>query len=251
MSKDRTIDTLLDVLKQAAADGAEQRLYRSGKLDGLFAGRSGVNGEAAARALRDGLLEVVRTETKGKTRIDWVKLTPRGVQFLAEHESPERILADLRSALHILQEGLPAWQAELRRRLEELSRRLEEDSQRFLKTLEVLGNRVEDALRRLEEARPGISPSLATLVPWARDALTYIEQRRNSGVPADCPLPELFRAVTARYPDLALPAFHDGLRRLHEEKVLRLRPFTAPPAEMPQAEFALLDHGTVFYHVTR
>ena len=62
-------------LKQCLADPAEQRLFKSGKLDGLFASRTGTNAEAASRALADGLLEVVRTETKGKTTTEWVRLT--------------------------------------------------------------------------------------------------------------------------------------------------------------------------------
>ena len=72
------------------------RLYKSGKLEGLFPGRAGANGDAAALALRDSLLEVVRTETKGKTTIEWVRLTPQGVEFLHEHQSPIRALNELR-----------------------------------------------------------------------------------------------------------------------------------------------------------
>ena len=52
---DKVSTILIDALKQAWAEPAEQRLYKSGKLDGLFSSRMGVNGEAASRALRDGL----------------------------------------------------------------------------------------------------------------------------------------------------------------------------------------------------
>ena len=44
--------TLVDALKQAASQPGEQRLYKSGKLDGVFPGRTGVNAEAAAQELR-------------------------------------------------------------------------------------------------------------------------------------------------------------------------------------------------------
>src|SRR2546428_6916529 len=84
---DRVAETLLAALRAALTAG-EQRLYRSGKLDGLFPGRTGTASAAAQQALRDGLLEVVRTETKGRTTIDWVRIAPRGVDFLHEHESP-------------------------------------------------------------------------------------------------------------------------------------------------------------------
>ena len=66
MSKDRVTEALLEALRLALCTPGEQRLYKSGKLDGLFPGRAGVNGEAAARTLREGLLEVTRTETRGK-----------------------------------------------------------------------------------------------------------------------------------------------------------------------------------------
>ena len=102
---DKVTTILVAALKQALADPVEQRLYRSGKLSGLFAGRGGANGDAAAQALRDRLLEVVRTETKGKTVIDWVRLTPRGVDFLHDHESPVEALHDLRSYLMIANKG--------------------------------------------------------------------------------------------------------------------------------------------------
>src|SRR6478609_3588960 len=86
MPTDKVIEALLEALKQGLARPGEHRLYRSGKLDGLFPGRGGAGAEAAARALREGLIETVRTETKGKTAIDWVRLTPRAVDFVHEHE---------------------------------------------------------------------------------------------------------------------------------------------------------------------
>src|SRR5262249_23202238 len=105
VATDRFTETLLDALKQALAVPGEHRLYRSGKLGGLFPGRAGVNGEAAAFALREGLLGPVRTETKGRTTIEWVRLTPRGVDYLHEHESPLRALEELRHALKTAEAG--------------------------------------------------------------------------------------------------------------------------------------------------
>src|ERR1700757_655235 len=97
MTKDKVTDALLDALKSALAQPGEQRLFRSGKLTGLFPSRVGANAEAALQALRDGLLESVRTETKGKTAIEWVRLTPRGVNFVHDHESPILVLRELRT----------------------------------------------------------------------------------------------------------------------------------------------------------
>jgi hypothetical protein len=49
---DKITEALLLALKLALGGPAEQRLYKSGKLEGLFPGRAGANSEAAARALR-------------------------------------------------------------------------------------------------------------------------------------------------------------------------------------------------------
>ena len=98
----RVQDIVIEALQQALASAEEQRLYKGGKLDGLFAGRGGVNGDAAALALRESLLEVVRTETKGKTTIDWVRLTPRGTEYLHEQQSPVKALHELRATLRLM-----------------------------------------------------------------------------------------------------------------------------------------------------
>jgi hypothetical protein len=100
---------LLDGLRAALA-GDEHRLYRSGKLDGLFASKTGPAGEAAALAIREGLLEYSRTETRGRFEFEWVRLTSKGVEYLYEHDSPKAVLAELRDMLAAARSGIPMWQ---------------------------------------------------------------------------------------------------------------------------------------------
>ncbi len=247
---DRILVTLVQALKQALADPAEQRLYRSGKLQGLFPGRTGVGGEAAARALRDGLFEVVRTETKGKTLIDWVRLTPQGVDFLHRQESPLEALREVRMALRANQQAVPLWLADMRATLQAQDERLAADARKWLERLEALTRRVDDALRRLEEATPLLPPDVARAVPWAIDALNYLDHRREGGAPGPCPLPELFAAVVRQQPGLSVSVFHEGLRRLHDRRVLRLQ---APEGEgtLTEPEYALFDGGRVLYYAAR
>jgi hypothetical protein len=248
--KDRLTETLLDALRQGLSAGAEQRLYRSGKLEGLFPARNGAGGVAAAEALRTGLLEVVRTETRGKTSIDWVRVTPRGVDFLHEHESPLRALAELRNTLHANQEAIPAWLAQMRGTLAGLGERLGDDAQRWLERLEALERRVDEALRRLEAAGPLLPGELAEAYPWALDALNYLDRRQSGGAAGDCPLPELFSALVRHHPALSVHAFHEGLRRLHERRALLLRA-AQDPGELTQPEYALLDGAAVLYFARR
>src|SRR5436190_5717714 len=99
MAKDKVTEALLDALRQALGESREQLLFKSSKQLGLFAGKSGANAEAAARALHERLLEIVRTESKGKTAVEWVRITPVGVTFLHDHESPIRALNDLKEML--------------------------------------------------------------------------------------------------------------------------------------------------------
>lgn len=246
---DKRTESLLEALKQALAEPGEQRLYKSGKLEGLFASRSGGSGEAAAQALRDGLLEVVRTETKGKTTVEWVRLTPRGVDFLHEHESPLQALRDLQAVLQTNREKMPLWLAEVQGQVQLLSKRLAEDVQRWTHRLEALGQQVESALRRLEEAHAKHADGAAQ-VPWSQHALGYLDRRRSGGAPGECPLPELFAAVRDHQAELTVTAFQDGLRRMQDWGLLRLLPFTGPVSELPEPEYALPDGASMCYYVT-
>jgi hypothetical protein len=245
---DRVSELLVDALKQALAEPNEQRLFKSGKLDGLFAGRTGGNGEAAARAINEGLLEVVRTETKGKTTTEWVRATPRAVEFLHQHESPVQALKDLHSILQTTRQGVPLWLEEMRRELQTLTQRLTDEAERWTHRLDALGQRVEEALRRCESDGPPLADGVAADAPWARQALVYLDHRQSGGASADCPLPELFAALRDQYPDLTITAFHDRLRRLHERRVLRLLPFPGPASELPEPEYALLDGVSLLYY---
>jgi hypothetical protein len=247
---DRETEALLEALRQALAGPPERRLYRAGKLDGLFGGRAGANAAAAARALREGLLEVVRTETRGKTQTDWVRITPRGVDFLHEHESPVCALRELLAALRGSRDGIPDWLGQMRLALRSTEERLSADAQGWLERLAGLERRVEEALRRLESSAPLLPADLAERYPWAPDALNYLDRRRGGGAEAKCPLPELFAAVARHHPELSVASFHDGLRKLHERRALRL----APPgdvSELAQPEYALLDEASVFYYAER
>lgn len=251
MPSDKATETLVEALKQTLAEPAEQRLFKSGKLGGLFAGRTGVNAEASARALREGLLEVVRTETKGKTTTEWVRLTPAGVAFLHEHESPRRALEDLQAVLQANREGVPIWLLDMRRELQTLGTKLAEEAQRWTQRLEALSQRVEEALRRSEAAETQVGDGAVATVPWAREVLVYLDRRRQSGAAGDCPLPELFAAIRGGQPDLSVTDFHHGLRRLEDRHALRLLPFTGSASELSEPEYALLDGSLLLYYAAR
>jgi hypothetical protein len=240
-------DVLLTALKAALAAPGEHRLFRSGKLPGLFPSRVGETAEVALAALKDGLLETVRTEVRGKIITEWVTATPKAAPFVHEHDSPRAALLELKDVLTATRAGVPAWLGEARQEVAQLSARFENHAAALLRRLDDLADRIDAAIRRSELQAPAVADSLAGVVPWAAWALECLDRRRASGRGSTCPLPELFVAVHSRYPDLTLPAFHEGLRRLNDSRALRLR----PAAEMPEPEHALLADGALMYLAER
>ena len=196
---EKVTEAVVAALKQALAEPTEQRLYKSGKLSGLFPGRTGSSGEAAAQALRDRLLELVRTETKGKTAIEWVRLTPRGVNFLHDHESPVQVLRELRAILQTSREGVPTWLAQMREEFQAFESQLAAEAQKYLQRLDALTRRVEEALLRADAIGPIVPDGIAASSPWAQDALVYLDRRKSA----------MARPGTARYPNCSTRCGND------------------------------------------
>jgi DNA-binding PadR family transcriptional regulator len=239
---------LLEGLRAALA-GEEHRLYRGGKTDGLFHGKTGLPGEAAELALREGFIEYARTESKGRFEVEWVRLTPKGVEYLYQHDSPRAILGEMRQMLRVAQSGIPTWQDEMLKSLEGLASHITDQMARHLDRLDALSKRVEEAIRRVDIV-PELSASLQSAVPWGVDAIAYLDRRRSSGSTSECPLPELFGAVRARHAEISMRDFHDGLRRLAENRVVKLSSWGGPGA-MPQPEYAMMAEGKLMYQVGR
>jgi len=245
---DKRDAALLDGLRAALA-GDEHRLYRSGKLDGLFATKTGTIGEAAALAIREGLLEYARTETRGRFEIEWVRLTAKGVEYLYEHDSPKAVLAEMRDMLSAARSGIPMWQDEMLKSMERLGTHITDDMARYMAKLDALATRVDQALRRAE-ATASWNTALESVVPWGADALTYLDRRAQGGATGECPLPELFAAIRAKHPTITMREFHDGLRRLADNRAVQLSAWAGPGA-IPQPEYALMAEGKLMYHVGR
>jgi hypothetical protein len=243
----RRTELLLDALKAAIATPGEHRLFRSGKLAGLFPSRAGTSSEAALVAVREGLVEVVRTETRGKVVVEWVKAAPKAVSFIHDNDSPKSVLSELKGVLAATRAGVPAWMAEAKQEVAVLSTAFEVRAAAMLARLDDLASRVEAALRRAETSGPAVAEPVGRVVPWAVEALEYLDRRATSGATGDCPLPELFHAVRVKCPDLTLPAFHDGLRRLHDVRAVRL----SSSDEMDEPEYAIVVGGRLMYGVGR
>ncbi|MBM3996886.1 MAG: hypothetical protein FJ303_22460 [Planctomycetes bacterium] len=237
--------TLLEALKAGAQAGDEIRLYARGKLPGLFAKRTRHNAEVANQAIEDGLLEVTRVEPIGKATVEWVRVTPHGVNFLLESESPARALAELRDVLAINEQGMPHWLAQMHARLDDLSRRFNDEIGQVRYWLKQIADRTHQALDRIE-SRQTTPPTEE--VPWAQQTLQFLDRRKKVGLGERCPLGDLFLALKDQHRELALRDFHFGLKRLSERECITLLP-GINPADAPAPEYALLDGAFVYYYV--
>jgi hypothetical protein len=235
---DRAKQLLVEALR-VGVDQAEVRLYRAGKLAGLFGGRTGLNAELATAAQEQGLLEIVRTEVKGKTPVEWVRVTPKGVDFVLRAESPVRALEELRATLELNRDGLPHWLADLHGRIDELGQHLADEVSALRGKIDGMMTRVTEALRHAEKYGAATSES----DDWSHDAVDYLDRRRKSGFDERCALPELFRHLREKEESLTIREFHSGLRMLHDRGLVTLSPAESPD----QPEYALLDGANMYY----
>ncbi len=247
---DKVTPILIETLKRALEDPAEQRLFRSGKLPGLFRGKTGANGEAADRAIREGLLEVVRTEPKGKISMEWVRTTPKAMDFIHQQESPLVALQELRNTLQTTKQGLPVWLEGIHKQIQDLSAQLTSEVQAIAHKLEVLTLRVHEAIDRTEAAQPELSEELTGRLPWGKDILAYLDRRNETGVASACSLAELYHFLRRTQTDLTITDFHNGLRRLSDRGILRLLPHEGGNG-LPEPEFALLEGSVTYFYVSR
>lgn len=242
---DRKRFMLLEAIRTGAQARGEVRLYARGKLPGLFEQRTRETSDLANQAIQDELLEMTRIETVGKTTVEWVRVTQKGLDLLLESESPIRALEDLRDALTVHRQGLPGWATQLQEKIDSLSRDVAAEIGHVRAKLDQLADRVNESLARLQATTPSPTP---TTTPWAADALRLLESRRQVGLGTRCSLADLFAALHDKHSDLTLREFHAGIRRLREGAVLTLHPSTQPD-DAPGPEYALLDGPAVYYYV--
>jgi hypothetical protein len=244
---DRQKFALLEALKAAALARGELRLYRRGKLPGLFAQRTRANADIANQAVQAGWLEITRVEPIGKTSVEWVRVTQKGLDFLLESESPARALAELREALALNEQGVPRWVADMNARIDALAQQMASEVAEIRVRMEAVAKRAAEAIERIEASQQTPTPET---VPWAQATLEYLDSRKQVGLGERCALGDLFTALKDKHADLTIRDYHAGLKRMHEGKVLALLPSTGN-GDAPGPEYALLDGPAVYYYVGR
>ena len=278
---DKLTQQIIDALSKAAADPAGLPLLAGKTEPGLFAASAAAK-PAAQKCLADGFVRVVRTDTRGKTARDLYGLTEKGWEFLLAAVNPRQVLEDFVRVLEARQ-GEVGELLDTARQMATSLQGLKDAVARVLPQVSATkvvpparsvmpdedehpwdavltrrgalpvetgangahanGTAVLDAPAAV--AMPEVDPAaelaaavLARLTDWASSA----------AVGEDCPLPVLFRNLTARGLRPSIGEFHDCLRKLDAAGSVYLHPWTGPLYALPEPAYALLaGHSVAFY----
>jgi hypothetical protein len=157
------------------------------------------------------------------------QLSEQGLGWLLNQASPRQVLEDLVRALEARAGESAALLASARQ---------------MQSTLEGLKAHTDRVLAQLPAAPP--APPEA----WKEPVLSFLARRQSSGVPEDCPLPELYGQARQASDGLSIGGFHDGLRELHDEGRIYLHPWTGPLYALPEPPYALLVGHEIAYYAS-
>jgi hypothetical protein len=220
---DKASQLVLQALGRAAQDPAGVPLFSHKASPGLFAATA-VARHAAQRCKEQDLLRVVATEARGQTVHEVVAITAKGLDHLLSQVHPRQVLEDMVRALESREKQF--------RELVVVVQHVQAD-------FDALKGLARGVLERVANAPcEGLSAALVqVLVDW-----------HAAGAAKDCPLPQLYRALTAPLPSLGV--FHDALRQLHQQERLYLHPWTGPLYDLPEPQLALLVGHEIAYYAS-
>lgn len=269
---DKLTQHITDALSKAAAEPAGLPLFAAKGEPGLFPTAAKL---AAQKAASDGLVQVVRTETKGKTSRELFGITERGWEQLLAAVNPKQVLEDFVRVLESRQSEVGELLGTAKRMADSLHG-LKDAVSRVLPqiaTARMLSNEADST-----ERSAGPSVSLPTADFGSRlnvngtphmNGTALLEAPVETGVELaevvlsrladwsgaageDCPLPELFLSLGTREPQPSIGEFHDVLRKLHADGAIYLHPWTGPLYALPEPALALLvGHGVAYYASAR
>jgi hypothetical protein len=235
---DKSNQLILEALHRAASEPAGVPLFASKKNPGLFPGGASAR-PAAEQCTQLGFLRPAPVRNMNGSTPEAYAITEKGLDFLLSQLSPKQVLEDLAKQFEHRQTHVQALVGSARAWLDEMAS-LRNVVERALQALSAQGERTA-SVRSHYGQESWLAASLACLKNW--------HAAHASG---DCPLPELFRRAQATTPSLTIGQFHDGLRRLHEQQLIYLHPWTGPLYELPEPACALLvGHEIAYYASSR
>jgi hypothetical protein len=241
---DKAAQLLLRALSRAAAAAGEGVPLHGNKAEpGLFAPNT-LGRQAAQRGKDEGYLRVVATQARGKGTRELCAITDKGLAFLLSQSSPKHVLEDFLRVLEARQGQVAELLAAARQ---------------MQASLAALHQAAEKVFQQLpQQPAPGVngSPPAGGNPPHAAPAacagtiLEALGRWQQAGASEDCPLPELYRQLTAALPEVSLGQFHDALRRLQQAGQVYLHPWTGPLYALPEPPCALLSGHEVAYYAS-
>jgi hypothetical protein len=228
---DKLQPLVLAGLTAAFASSTDCLLIASRSQSGLFP--SSAAGKAAAQAALDaGWLNVVKTDTRGKSISTFVTLSPSGMDYLFEQTNPKPVIEAVQKQLQQSESTLLAWRDQL---------------QSYLNHIQTMRNKVEQ-LEIRSSAR--VSHEKVTVPDWESSIKGYLYHRQRVRPAEDCPLSELYQHARQQVPQLSVGSFHDGIRRLQARHEIALQPWTGSLHELPDPELALMQGHSVAYYAS-
>lgn len=266
----------LEVLARLLGDPASKVLHGSKSAPGVFAGGSAAEKAAARVCLDNRWLEATgEVAGKGKTKKELYRITPAGLQAVLQRSDSSTLLQGLTESLKMLAagtNGIPHAVAEgvagLVRQLDNLKADVQKTVADALRpveatrtTLQVLQANIAGVLekmkpidldeltRKLAAGRQTSAPAAVPADDWGQEVVRLVTEQKQRHAFQRLTLPQLFERVRARRPDLTLGQFHDGLRRLQDDKRIRLSPYTQALATIDDPRTALFLDREVKYYV--
>jgi hypothetical protein len=229
---DKASQLLLAGLGRAAAEPTGLPLHGRKGAEGLFTGTAA--GKVAAQRCKDeGYLQVVRTETRGKSNLEICALTDKGLAHLLGQVSAKQVLEDFIRAVESRQAQVDD--------LLGVARQMQAG-------LDALKLAAEKVLREVHV--PALTPSTNGTHALKLDLLPFLTRWQESGAAEDCPLPELYRQACSAAPRLTIGQFHDALRRLYDQQQVYLHPWTGPLYAIPEPPYAMLIGHEIAYYAS-
>lgn len=231
---DKSSQLVLTALTRAAADTAGVPLVGTRTTTGLFP-NTALGKQAAQRCREDGYLNNAE---------DACTITDKGMTYLLGQVSPRQVLEDFVRVLES-REGQVGELLETARRMEASIDTLRGTVTAVLDRLAAPGGDLKSlfgAFREQPETKAAIDPVAAV-----RETLT---RWKTSGATEDCALPDLYRRLATACPGLTIGAFHDVLRKMHDDREVYLHPWTGPLYAIPQPPFALMVGHEIDYYTS-
>jgi hypothetical protein len=161
------------------------------------------------------------------------RLTDAGLKYLCDQADPRLVLEDF---VRVLEQR-------------------QAHAEQLIQHARLMADGIQTMKQCLAKIVPGV---VAARFSRTRDAdrseriLAYLHDwSRNAAAGQDCPLPELYRALTLAEESLTIGEFHDCLRELHARAGIYLHPWTGPLYTLPEPRFAVLVGHEVAYYASR